>query len=413
MPSWGRSFGARNGKRRGLREKHSLHLEDDMRFELVDSNEDEGHGIGLNRSFDSDDIDLTEEVLATQQEAHSTYYDRYASHLSESTSSDLSSSSGGVRQLAYRDKEDQLVQIALDRIQRAQALGERNVRLTKPELDALERKRRKNHAIGRNTAYSERSFSPSSVNQRNSATVGSRSSKRRTMPNKSGFSYSGSSTQGKPVSQARPASPRHENQEDKTAENLRSPQLEPYDLSTQPRMRSINSHSSLYQNPPPTTTRSRDRQKRYFSVPKGFGSSPAAEGPPLPRRLPDDPQWIPRARSASSNQPFRTGDAPQSIYTPSPLNAAFSRPQARRSVFENYRNQPDNWGRDTQSPPSGTTPPQPTFSQFEGSDAPISILSYANDSEDSGYNGYSAEFDYVPQHELGNSRAQFDGYFRR
>lgn len=384
-----------------------------MRFEVVDSNEDEGRGIGFSRSFDSDDIDLTEEVLATQQEARSTYYDRYASHLSESTNSDMSSSSGGVRQLAYRDKEDQLVQIALDRIQRAQALGERNVRLTKSELDALERKRRKNHAGGRNTAFSERSFSPSSIDQRNSAAVESRSSKRKAMPNKSSYSYRGSSIQGKSVSQARPASPRHENQENMTAENLRSPQLESYDSSTQPRMRSIISHSSLYQNPPPTTTRSRDRQKRYFSVPKGFGSSPAAEGPPLPRRLPDDPQWIPRARSASSNQPFRTGDAPQSIYTPSPLNAVSSRPQARRSVFENYRNQSDSWGRDIQSPLSGNIPPQPTFSQFEGSDAPNSILSYANDSEDSGYNAYSAEFDYVPQHEPGNSRAQFDGYSRR
>lgn len=412
MPSWGRSFGARNGKRSGLQERRSLQLEEDMRFELVDSNEDEGHGIGLDTAFANNDIDLTEDVLATQ-EARSTYYDRYASHLSENTSSDPSSSSGGFRQLAYRDKEDQLVQIALERIRRAQALGERNVRLTKPELDALERKRRKNHVVGRNAALSERSSSPSSMNQRNFAAVEPRSSKRRVMPNNSGYSYNGSSIQGNSTSQARSASPRHDSQEDVFLKNLGSPQVEPYDMSMRPRMRSVVSHSPLHQNPPPTTTRLRDRQKRYFSVPKGFGLSSAVEDPPLPRRLPDDPQWIPRARSASSNQPYGTRDAPQSAYTPSPLNAAFSRPHARRNVSENYRTLSNNWERDAQFPMSGATPPQPAFSQLEGSDAATSILSYSNDSEDGGYNDYGTEFDYVSENELKIPRAQFDGYSRR
>ena len=44
-------------------------------------------------------------------------------------------------QLAMRDKEDQLVDKALERIRRAQVLGKKNVRLTQRELDALERKR--------------------------------------------------------------------------------------------------------------------------------------------------------------------------------------------------------------------------------------------------------------------------------
>ena len=412
MPSWGRSFGARNGKRRGLQERRSSQLEDDMRFESVESNEDEGHRIGLDTAFTGDDLDITEGVLSTQQEARSTYYDRYASYLSESTSSDPNSSSAGIRQLAYRDKEDQLVQIALDRIRRAQALGERNVRLTKLELDALERKRRKVHAIARNTALPERSSSPSSMNQRNLAAVEPRSSKRRVIPNNSGYRYSEPSIQGNSASSARPVSPMHENQEDIFPEYLRDPQVESYDLSTQSRIRSIGSHSPLRQNPPLTTARPRDRQKRYFSVPKGFGLSLAAEDPPLSRRLPDDPQWIPRARSASSNQPYGGGDVPQSAYTPSSLNA-FSRPQARRSVFENYRTQPSNWGRDAQSPMTGTTSTQPVFSQFEGSDAPYSIRADAIDSEDGGYNDYSTDFDYVPRHELAMPRTKFDGYSRR
>ena len=46
-------------------------------------------------------------------------------------------------QLAMRDKEDQLVDKALERIRRAQMLGKKNVRLSRRELDALERKRQK------------------------------------------------------------------------------------------------------------------------------------------------------------------------------------------------------------------------------------------------------------------------------
>ena len=413
MPLWGRSFGARNGKRGGLQERRLLPLEDDMRFEVVDSNEDDGHSIGFDTAFIGDRLHLTEGVSATQQQAYSTYYDRHTSYLSEGIDSDTNNSSGGIRQLAYRDKEDQLVQIAMDRIRRAQALGERNVRLTKPELDALERKRRKNHTMRKNLALPERSSSPSSVNQRIFGTVEPRSSKRRLMPNTSGYGLSGPSTQRSSTSQAALASPRREDQGDVFPGYFRGPQAESYDLPMQSRTRSASSHSPLRQKSPLTATRPREHQKRYFSVPKGFGSSPAAEVPALPRRLPDDPQWIPRARSASSNQPFATGDISQSAYTSSPLNAAPIRPQARRSVFENYQTLSSDWGRDSQPPTTHTTSPQSAFSHFEGSDVPTSIASYANDSGEDSYNDYSAELDYVPHHELITPRAQFDGYPRR
>ncbi|KAL8918495.1 MAG: hypothetical protein Q9208_007302 [Pyrenodesmia sp. 3 TL-2023] len=49
-------------------------------------------------------------------------------------------------QVALRNKEDLLVQQALERIRRAQVLGKRNVKLTQPEIDALERKRRQDEA---------------------------------------------------------------------------------------------------------------------------------------------------------------------------------------------------------------------------------------------------------------------------
>lgn len=388
-----------------------LQLEDDMRFEVVDSNEDERHSIGIDTAFFGDGFDLTEGVLATQQQARPTYYDRHASYPSET---DMNNNSGGVRQLAYRDKEEQLVQIAMERIRRAQALGESNVRLTKPELDALARKRRKNQTMGRNTALSRRSSNPSNMNQRSSAVVEPKSSKRRVMLNNSGYDYSGPSIHGNSTSQVTAASLRHENQQDLFPGYFRDPQAGPYDdTSMLSGTRSAGSHSPLHQNPPPTASRPRDQQKRYFSVPKGFGSSPAAEIPAPSRRLPDDPNWIPRARSASSNQPYMTGDIPQSAYTPSPLNVAPSRPPARRSVFDNYKTHPSNWERGIQPPMAVTTPPQLTFSRYEGSDEPMSIPSYANDSGDDGYNDYSAELDYVPYHEPDIPRGPFEGYPRR
>ena len=49
-------------------------------------------------------------------------------------------------QIALRDKEELLVQKALESIHRAQMLGRTNVKLTQPEIDALERKRRKDEA---------------------------------------------------------------------------------------------------------------------------------------------------------------------------------------------------------------------------------------------------------------------------
>ena len=50
---------------------------------------------------------------------------------------------GRTLQVALRDKEDILVEKALQRIQRAQELGKRNVRLSQSELDALQRKRQR------------------------------------------------------------------------------------------------------------------------------------------------------------------------------------------------------------------------------------------------------------------------------
>lgn len=134
MPSWGRPPGARLGRDNRGR------AWDETRVEEVDS--DEGvYGRELVRSG-----------RHSRQE-----YGRVARRRAEyeDLTDDNESVEGGdfdlydhedstvayAVQLAMRDKEDQLVDHALERIRRAQMLGQKNVRLSKRELDALERKR--------------------------------------------------------------------------------------------------------------------------------------------------------------------------------------------------------------------------------------------------------------------------------
>lgn len=397
-----------------MQERRALQLGHDMRFEAAGSNDDEGQSIDINTAFNGDGLNFTEGLLATPHQARPKHFDRHASYSSGEVNSDISNSSGGTKQLAYRDKEEHLVQVAMARIRRAQALGERNVRLTKPELDALERKQRKNQTISRSTGLSGRpASSPPYTSQRTLAVVEPKPSKRRVMPNNSGYDYGGLSIHGNSTSQVTAASPRRENQSDSTSGYFGGPQARSHEISTPSEARSVGSHSPQRQDPSVQASRSRDHRKRYFSVPEGFGLSPAAEFPALSRRLPDDPNWIPRARSASSNQPHVNRDITYATYMPAPLHVASHRPRSRRSVFDNYEAQSSTWERGNQHSVATTTPPQQSFSEFEGTDEPISIPSNATYSGDDSYDDYSEELDYVPYYEPNIPRAPFEGHSRR
>ena len=77
-------------------------------------------------------------------------------------------------QLAMRDKEDQLVEKALERIRRAQMLGKKNVRLSQRELDALERKRQQtdsSNAARRNKGNAGSAANSRPTSRRNGHTV--------------------------------------------------------------------------------------------------------------------------------------------------------------------------------------------------------------------------------------------------
>ncbi|KAK3168022.1 hypothetical protein OEA41_004468 [Lepraria neglecta] len=122
--------------------KHTQEWDDDGRVEELDSDEDDGQGVGLDGAFLSDELHFTGEDLGRRSRRRK---DDDYSGTSESSEESENSDDGAGRtmQLALRDKEELLVQKALERIHRAQMLGKTNVKLTQPELDALQRKRRK------------------------------------------------------------------------------------------------------------------------------------------------------------------------------------------------------------------------------------------------------------------------------
>ena len=231
-------------------------------------------------------------------------------------------------QIALRDKEELLLQKALGRIQRAQMLGRTNVKLTQPEIDALERKRRKDEAEnarrmpGRADADRRRGSGESRDTSREQE-----STKRRSKRYLS--SYEGESS-----SSSRRATPPGILVPGAGGVPVYSP-LRFYPPTTTAQGGSLRSGSrtgsshSLAQASPAST---RAHKQRYPSGPDSSQPSPAPRSSQSSRRLPDDPNWMPRPRSSSSvsNQPYPADQ--YQPYSPSlpPMSHQYS--QGRRVV---------------------------------------------------------------------------------
>ncbi|KAI4191665.1 MAG: hypothetical protein LQ346_004663 [Caloplaca aetnensis] len=117
----------------------------DRYFEEVDSDDDYGQGVTLKGDYFSDELHFTGADVGPYTRSRHKHDQGYDSH-SSGEGEAFEDRSASTMQVALRNKEDLLVQQALGRIRRAQALGKRNVKLTKPEIDALERKRRQDEA---------------------------------------------------------------------------------------------------------------------------------------------------------------------------------------------------------------------------------------------------------------------------
>ncbi|CEJ54523.1 hypothetical protein PMG11_00831 [Penicillium brasilianum] len=263
MPRWGRPPGARMGRHnRGGRAQ----WEDSRRVEEIESEEeDDVYGrelvrkarAGYMRQLEygsrgprrrSDYDEMTDETESVVEGGEFDLYDHEDSTVAYAV------------QLAMRDKEDQLVDKALERIRRAQMLGKKNVRLSQRELDALERKRQQTDNNGssssRRNKQSGNATTSRPVPRRNATTVPEQQTG--PYPHFAPDPNWGTGAQGRPSSSssARPRTP--------TMQSLRPQQSNSPLRPTYP----------PYPNPPPN-------------------GRPHSMQPMYSRPLPDDPQWAP------------------------------------------------------------------------------------------------------------------------
>ena len=205
-------------------------------------------------------------------------YDYSGSSESEDSEA-MDDRNGGSMQVALRDKEEMLVQKALERIRRAQLLGKKNVKLTQPELDALERKRQKDRVMRDQVSRkNSRSNLKGDDRRRSSGQSGATLKERKPIKRRSKGNFS--AYDGESSSSSRRATP----------PGVLVPGA------------GVVGFSPLGQYPPVQSGSSaspRGSKKRISS-----GSDIPALPPPrssnASRRLPDDADWMPRPRSTSS-----------------------------------------------------------------------------------------------------------------
>ncbi|KAL8795779.1 MAG: hypothetical protein Q9195_001831 [Heterodermia aff. obscurata] len=318
MPSWGRPSGARHAKRRKDRGVYTRQREEEMRFEEIDSDSDDGQGVVLDGSFAGDELKFTGADLGAYMRNRQPKKYRYDSEASdEDEDLNVTEQSGGVMQLALRDKEELLVQKALERIRRAQALGKTNVKLSQSELDALERKRRKDQSKRK----------PSGTNLRPN-------DKRRA----SGTSSPALKEQKSGNQKRKSSLPRYDPGDIPSVDYTTNaspglllpghsgPSFAPlgYYPSTNPLSQVVGPDSNSRHSPRQQRitsnvsqhSKARDKHKRNSSGLASAKNSPSLDVSDASRRLPDDPGWSPRSRSASSNHPYVVDPYQYQQYSP-------------------------------------------------------------------------------------------------
>ena len=296
----------------------------------------------LGEGFDSDELMFTGADLSRMRRTSRESYTTNSSDLSDiSYGEDQDQEEGkGNMQLALRDKElrdkeEIMVEKALERIRRAQQLGRSNVRLSQPEIEALERKRR------RDAAQSSKKSSKSdlrTIDRRR--TAGSLLAIKDKAPAKKK-----SKGQASKIDKDGPPSPRGAAPPGLLIQDRESAAFAPFgyhpEQSHSSRASSRNaSSSSLHQ----TSSRSSHNRRNSLTP-----TETANYSPPLSRRqLPDDPNWAPRPRSSSANYGY---PALPEQYAPSGHSYSAYSPPPMPVVPMQY-NQPGPGGRRIISAPS-------------------------------------------------------------
>ena len=284
-----------------------------MRFEEIDSDSDDEQGVVLDGSFAGDELRFTGADLGVYMRNRQTKKSRYDSQTSdEDEDLNATEKSGGMMQLALRDKEELLVQKALERIRRAQALGKTNVKLSQPELDALERKRRKDQSKRKPSGTSLRpndrrrasgTSSPVLKEQKSGYQKRMTSLPRHDREDLPSADYTTNASPGLPLSG-------HSGPSYASLGYYPSANLDPDSNSRHsPRQQRITSNV-------PQHTKVRDKHKRNSSGLASPKNPPSLDVSDASRRLPDDPGW--RPRSASSNHPYVVDPYHFQQYSPPP-----------------------------------------------------------------------------------------------
>ncbi|KAI9761442.1 MAG: hypothetical protein M1835_008181 [Candelina submexicana] len=328
MPQWGRPPGARKGKKRREWDEQARQWEEARRFEELQTDDDDGQGVSLGaglqqKRFVSDELEFTGVDMGPRP-SHRRRYD----FSDDSDYSDEDADEEDERfefQMSLRDKEDELVEKAMDRIRRAQLKGKLDVKLTKAEMDALERKTRQR---GKTRSSRLRADSKASA-----SSGGSGSDKRGKVSRKSstrqlGGDKTSSRADRRPSSRQGDTSPPHVSGHPPPGfvvagpggmptyaplgyfgPSAVNPPASPSRSGSRSGSRSASTHNQQQYSHPLPQYQHPYQQSRYFSVPEGSqppirppssSSRRSAGTPPNPRALPDDPDWLPRSRASSS-----------------------------------------------------------------------------------------------------------------
>lgn len=150
MPPWGRPPGGRPGSKNDRywqAQQRSWNY--DARVEELDTDYDDSQGVGRDQGygqerFVSDELRFTGIDLGggdIRRRRSGAAYDDEFTPSDDEDEYDFPTGLPGQAgmQVVYRNKEEMLVQRALERIARARALGKPNVKLSRAEIDALER----------------------------------------------------------------------------------------------------------------------------------------------------------------------------------------------------------------------------------------------------------------------------------
>ncbi|KAL8767458.1 MAG: hypothetical protein Q9209_006044 [Squamulea sp. 1 TL-2023] len=362
-------------------------------FEEIDSDDDDGQGVTLDRSRFSDQLEFTGADMGRYTRTRRQHIQEPDSQSSEEEEA-FDGQSSGTMQLALRNKEDILLQQALERIQRAQILGKRNVKLSQQEIEALEHKRRQDEArstqviSGSPQAKRRRSSSQLKsatrefkLDARKSAGIGPNIERPYVSDERAGTlpSIMVPGPDGRPVHTPIGYYPVLTHQTpgswgsrsgSRSGSSTNLPQLTP------------SLTSSQYWSPQPRHAPEIDHTPPLSAV----------RNSPSLRRLPDDPQWNPRPRSASSNQPSQVE---QQYYKQYPPPAVSSVSQGRRIVSVPVEIQHPSLRRPIPISSAHTASPEPSLQRRAHSrgqqDHPVDTEKFEEEEED-----YGVQVDVLP-----------------